>query len=59
MMAESRLLEVLEYIPNTDVDASLLLRLEKTEHRLLVVHLRDRAEQREEERLVCATVSSP
>jgi hypothetical protein len=59
MMAEQKLLEVLEYIPNTDVALSFLLRLEKRDHGLLVVHLGDRTEQRGEKLLVRATVSSP
>ena len=45
------LVAVIVGIPTTDVDVSFLPRLEKSD-------LGDRAEQRGEERLVCATLSS-
>ena len=58
-MAEQKLVEVLEYIPNTVGAVDLFLRADQDDHRFVVVHLGDRAEYRGQERLVLAGVSSP
>jgi len=44
-MAKEELIEIIQGIPNTDIDLSFLLQLEKSELEKLLATIRDRVEQ--------------
>ncbi|UCG63683.1 MAG: hypothetical protein JSW12_13520 [Deltaproteobacteria bacterium] len=44
-MSKEQLLEIIQSIPNTDIDLSFLVQLEESELEILVAGIRDRIDQ--------------